>query len=88
MKVAEAISVWLWQETLINDASIELAKSSYAQLSSEPYQLSAESVKKVLNADLSQRDKKGGGNCKNVYITSILVAIKHDLKLTDRKRFK
>lgn len=28
----------LWREAFINDADLELAKSSYAQLSSEPYQ--------------------------------------------------
>jgi pimeloyl-ACP methyl ester carboxylesterase len=28
----------IWREAFINDADIELAKSSYAQLSSEPYQ--------------------------------------------------
>jgi pimeloyl-ACP methyl ester carboxylesterase len=28
----------MWRETLINDANLELAKSSYAQLSPQPYQ--------------------------------------------------
>lgn len=28
----------IWQETFINDADLELARSSYAQLSSQPYQ--------------------------------------------------